>query len=91
MPVLSICVPYTRYGKFMSVSRWKMLAHGWLYSVDHASPPFSVTLPPPSLPSIMRRLLRGSIHRSWWSPCGVLYEDHVFPPSIDFHACIDWM
>ena len=41
---------------------------------------------PPSLPSTMRSVSSGSIHRSWLSPCGVVTSVKVLPPSVDFHA-----
>jgi hypothetical protein len=52
---------------------------------DHDWPPLNDTQAPPSLPSIMRRESRGSIQRSWLSPCGVATSAKLLPPSIDFH------
>ena len=43
----------------------------------------SETLAPPSLPWIMRRLSRGSIHSAWLSPCGVGTCVKWAPASVD--------
>jgi len=47
------------------------------------SPALTVTSTPPSLLSMTRRGLRGSIQMSWWSPwCGPLICLKVWPPSM---------
>ena len=53
--------------------------------VDQLWPPLNETQAPPSLPSTIRRGSRGSIHRSWLSPWGVVISVKVVPPSVDFH------
>ena len=53
--------------------------------LDQVMPALKVTWAPPSLPSIMRAELTGSIHKSWLSPCEVMISVKLDPPSVDFH------
>ena len=51
--------------------------------LDHDAPPSNETQAPPSFPWISRCGLRGSIQRSWLSPCGVGMAAKVLPPSVE--------
>src|ERR1043166_5484279 len=54
--------------------------------LDQVSPPSRLTVPPPSLPLIIRWLSFGSIHSACVSPCGRRMRLNERPPSIDFHV-----
>ena len=48
-----------------------------------AGPPFTETVAPPSLASIIRVDSFAAIHMSWLSPCGTRIGVHVLPASVD--------
>src|SRR2546428_11906386 len=75
-----------RYGNWSSVATWLNCAVGWLYTVDQVAPPLNDTVAPPSFPSIIRFESRGSIHRTWQSPCGTRMRENVRPPSTERHV-----
>ena len=58
---LSFCAAYSQYGDRLSTARLKRAEVGWLWSVDQDAPPFSDTVAPPSLPSIILLAFFGSI------------------------------
>ena len=58
-------------------------ACGWFRIDDQLWPPFSDTLPPPSLICRMISGVSGLNHMPWLSPCGVLTVVKVLPASVD--------